>query len=242
MPADVRAGGPDRKNRERIGPARPDKAACRRQHADTFLFPKRPAAVKTCPPDGKIRQPIGRRKFRPSRPATPSGECFAEPGHCIPRLSRRLAHFARFIRAIDTSHPRHQARQPPLVTLPGAPPWGCCRAPTPGLPRRAPHAGPPTPGPSTPGPPHAGPLHAGPSPRRAPRARARACPFRPVCPGGATGRAMITEIPPAITCFISTKSEILVDHAAACAGAAYQPAHGSHGHHAPLDRASGMNW
>jgi hypothetical protein len=36
------------------------------------------------------------------------------------------------------------------------------------------------------------------------------------------------------------KSEILVDHAEPCADAAYQPAHGSHGHHAPLDRASGI--
>ena len=44
----------------------------------------------------------------------------------------------------------------------------------------------------------------------------------------------------AITCLFSTKSEILVDHAVPRAGAEYQPAHGSHGHHAPLDRASGI--
>jgi hypothetical protein len=48
------------------------------------------------------------------------------------------------------------------------------------------------------------------------------------------------EIPQPISCFISMKSEILVDHAEPCADAAYQPAHGSHGHHAPLDRASGI--
>jgi hypothetical protein len=48
------------------------------------------------------------------------------------------------------------------------------------------------------------------------------------------------EIPQPICCFISTKSEILVDHAGSGADSAYQSAHGSHGHHAPLDRASGI--
>jgi hypothetical protein len=42
---------------------------------------------------------------------------------------------------------------------------------------------------------------------------------------------MITEIKQPITCFISTKSEILRDHAAPRASAASQPAHGPHGHH-----------
>jgi hypothetical protein len=48
------------------------------------------------------------------------------------------------------------------------------------------------------------------------------------------------EIPQPISCFISMKSEILVDHAEPGADAAYRPAHGSRGHHAPLDRASGI--
>jgi hypothetical protein len=45
------------------------------------------------------------------------------------------------------------------------------------------------------------------------------------------------EIPQPISCFISMKNEILVDRAEPGADAAYQPAHGFHGHHAPLDRA-----
>jgi hypothetical protein len=42
---------------------------------------------------------------------------------------------------------------------------------------------------------------------------------------------MITETPQPITCFISTKSEIMSDQAASRAGTASQSAHGPHGHH-----------
>jgi hypothetical protein len=51
-----------------------------------------------------------------------------------------------------------------------------------------------------------------------PSRRARARPFRPDCPGGAAARAMITETPQPISCFISTKSEILSGYAAPGAG------------------------
>jgi hypothetical protein len=64
-----------------------------------------------------------------------------------------------------------------------------------------------------------------------PSRRARARPFRPDCPGGAAARAMITETPQPISCFISTKSEILSGYAAPAPGATRQPAHGPH---APL--------
>jgi len=40
----------------------------------------------------------------------------------------------------------------------------------------------------------------------------RACPFRPVCPGGIAARTMIVVIPQLICCFISTKTEILHDY------------------------------
>jgi hypothetical protein len=41
----------------------------------------------------------------------------------------------------------------------------------------------------------------------------RTCPFRPDYPGVIAARLMITETLQPITCFISTKSEILSDHA-----------------------------
>ena len=43
---------------------------------------------------------------------------------------------------------------------------------------------------------------------------ARACPFRPECPAGTAARPMIMSIPQLISCGISMKSEILLDHAA----------------------------
>jgi hypothetical protein len=46
-----------------------------------------------------------------------------------------------------------------------------------------------------------------------------ACPFGPGCPVDAAARPMITEISQPITCFISTKSEILRDPAASRARA-----------------------
>ena len=42
----------------------------------------------------------------------------------------------------------------------------------------------------------------------------RACPFRPVCPGGMAARTMIVVIPQLICCFISTKTEITHDYGA----------------------------
>jgi hypothetical protein len=50
--------------------------------------------------------------------------------------------------------------------------------------------------------------------RYAPSHGARACPFRPGCPGGTAARPMIMEIPQLICCFISMKTEIPVDQAA----------------------------
>jgi hypothetical protein len=55
---------------------------------------------------------------------------------------------------------------------------------------------------------------------RALRFRAGPWPFRPGCPGGTAAWSMITEILQPITCFISTKSENLSDHAAFRARAA----------------------
>jgi hypothetical protein len=52
------------------------------------------------------------------------------------------------------------------------------------------------------------------------RFRAGPWPFRPGCPGGTAARSMIKEILQPITCFISTKSEILSDHVAPWARAA----------------------
>jgi hypothetical protein len=49
----------------------------------------------------------------------------------------------------------------------------------------------------------------------------RACPFRPVYPGGIAVRTMIVVIPQLICCFISTKTEIPYDYGApGIAGAA----------------------
>lgn len=50
---------------------------------------------------------------------------------------------------------------------------------------------------------------------------------------------MITETLQLITGFISTESEILSDYTALRAGAASQPAHGSHSHHASLSNSIG---
>jgi len=49
-------------------------------------------------------------------------------------------------------------------------------------------------------------------PRLPASAPGRACPFRPVCPGGIAARTMIMVIPQLICCFISTKTEIPHDY------------------------------